>query len=285
MPIRLVDRSVSWGDRVAARGDRLVRGRGVRIAWLVAASLLGVVSLAFAAFQVVERLAHEERTEVAEFPASRFEALVVDNSAGSVTIVGVGGADSVTVTARISDGLRDTGHSAAERDGRLVVDGSCPLLGDAWCEVDYTIEVPADLPVQALVDSEQSITVSDVEAGVVAHSADGAVELDRVGGDIEASANQGRIEGTDLTAERVTADADQGRVTLSFAESPRTVDVSTDQGRAEIVLPDDEDVAYALTTDADQGTVSDDIRSDPDSDRSIRVEADQGDITVTYGAT
>jgi hypothetical protein len=281
---RVVERSIDWGDRVSARGDRMLRGRGVRRIWLVGASLVAVVLLAFGTFQVAERLAHEERTEVAEFPASRIDGLVVDNGAGSVTVVGVDDAEAVTVTARISDGLRDTGHSATERDGRLVVEGSCPHIGDSWCEVDYTIEVPGELPIE--VESRDSITVSDVDSGVVAHSDQGTVDLSRVGGDVDASANQDRLEGTDLTAGRVTAEANQGRIELTFAESPRTLDVSADEGRIEIVLPDEDDVVYAVSTDADQGTVSDDaIRTDPDSTRTIRAEADQGDITISYAAT
>ena len=34
--------------------------------------------------------------------------------------------------------------------------------------------------------------------------------------------------------------------------------------------------------EADQGAVSDRIRQDPSSDRSIAVKADQGSITITY---
>lgn len=279
-----VERWINRGDRLSARGDRMLRGRGIRRLWLVGGSLVAVVLLPFGAFQVADQLAHAERTEVVEFPASRIEGLVVENSAGSVTVVGIDDAETVTVTARISDGLRNTGHSATESDGRLVVEGSCPLIGETWCEVDYTIEVPAELPVE--VESGQSITVSDVNGGVVAHSDTGSVDLARVGGDVDASADEGRLEGTDLTAGRVTAEADQGRVELTFAESPRHVDVSADQGRVEIVLPDEDDVVYAVSTDADQGTVSDDaIRTDPDSTRTIRVEADQGDITISYAAT
>jgi hypothetical protein len=277
---RFIDRLVTWGDSVAAWGARLLRTRGIRRAWLVVANIVGVVLLAGGTSQVAERLAHEERTEVAEYPASRLDGLEVDNEAGSITVVGVDGADTVTVHARISDGLRATGHEVAERDGRLVVDGSCPLFGSSWCEVDYTIEVPSDLHVD--VDGFESITVSDVDGGLVAHSVAGAIELARVGGDVAVSANQGRLEATDLTADRVEASANQGRVSLEFTESPRAIDVEANQGRVEIVLPDDDEVAYATVTESDQGSVSDTIRQDPNSDRSIRVEANQGSITITY---
>jgi Putative adhesin len=279
---RFVDRWVTRGDRISAWGDRLLRTRGIRRTWLIGAGGFGALLLAWSTLQVMEVLAHEQRTEDEVVPAAGLDALVVDNVAGSVTVVGVDDADAVSVHARISDGFRRSGHAVTERDGRLSVEGSCPLFLGTWCEVDYTIEVPSGLPVE--IDSEQSITVTDVDAGVVVNSDEGEIELSRIGGDIDVSADQGRIEATDLAAGRVTASADQGRVTLEFAESPRRVDVSADQGRVEIVVPDEADVFYAVETSADQGSVTNSIGTDPDSDRSIRVDADQGDITLTYGS-
>jgi Putative adhesin len=280
---RLTDRAITQSDRAAGWGARVLRSRGMRRAWLVLASVAGVLALVGGTVQAAAVFAHEERTETTEVAAAGLGGLVVDNSAGSITVVGVSDADAVTVTARISEGLRDTGHVVAERDGMLFVTGSCPVIASEWCDVDYTIEVPSGLHVD--LGSEAGVTVSDVDGGVVAHSDQGAVELARVGGDVDISSDQGRLEATDLTADRLTGDADQGRVRLEFAESPRAVDVEADQGRVEIVLPDDDDVVYATTTHADQGTVSDSIRQDPDSDRSIRVDADQGNITLTYAAS
>jgi hypothetical protein len=277
---RQIDRLVARADRTAAWGTRVLAGRGIRRAWLVVACITGPLILVGGTYQVATVLAHEERTVVAEYPAAGLDRLVVDNEAGSVTVVGVDGADTVRVHARISDGLRSTGHRVTEQVAEILVEGTCPLIGSQWCEVDYTIEVPADLHVA--VDGHESITISDVDAGLDAHSVAGTVELARVSGDVTVSANQGRLEATDLRSGRVAADVNQGRVRLEFAASPRRVDVDADQGRVEIVLPDDEGVFYALETESDQGSVSDSIRQDPDSARSIRVEADQGSITITY---
>lgn len=278
---RAIERATDTADRVSAWGGRLVRGRGIRRTWLVVACLVAVPLLALGTIQAASALAHEERTEVTEVEAAALDGLSVQNDAGSVTIVGVDDADTVTVHARISDGLRATGHEISERDGTLYVEGSCPLFGSEWCSVDYTVEVPADLFVN--VDGLESVTVSDVAGGLVAHSTASAIELARVGGDITVSANQGRLEGTDLTAERVNASANQGRLTLEFAEPPREVVAEANQGSVDIVLPDEEDVYYAMVTEADQGTVSDNgINQRADSDRSITVEANQGSITITY---
>jgi hypothetical protein len=275
-----IERAPETSARLAARGARLLAGRGVRRAWLIVASLLAVPILALGVTQAASALAHEERTEVREVAAGDVTGLVVDNEAGTVRVLGVEGADTVVVRARISDGLRDTGHEISRRDDALVVRGSCPLWGSSWCEVDYTIEVPAAMYID--VEADGRVTISDVTGGVVASSNQSPVELARVGGDVTVSADQGRIEGTDLTADHVTARANQGRLTLEFAESPRSVEASANQGSLDIVLPDDDDVAYATETSANQGTVSDRIRQDPGSDRSITAEANQGSITIAY---
>ena len=277
---RAIERATDTADWVSAWGARLLRGRGVRRAWLVVACLAAVPLLALGTIQAASALAHEGRTEVTEIAAASLDGLAVQNDAGTVTIVGVDDAATVTVHARISDGLRASGHEISERDGTLFVEGSCPLFGSEWCSVDYSIEVPSDLFVN--VEGLEAVAVSDLAGGLVAHSSVSSLELSRVGGDITVSANQGRLEGTDLTAERVNASADQGRLTLEFAESPREIVAEADQGRVDIVLPDDEGVAYATVTEADQGAVSDRIRQDPSSDRSIAVKADQGSITITY---
>src|SRR3546814_13010743 len=54
--------------------------------------------------------------------------------------------DVVTVVARISHGLRETDQRTEVVDGVLEVSSSCPLLS-SWCEVDYRITVPRDLPI------------------------------------------------------------------------------------------------------------------------------------------
>jgi hypothetical protein len=277
---RAVERAINTGDRLSAWGTRLLRGRGIRRAWLVVGCLVAVPMLAMGAVQAASTIAHEEHTEVAEIDAADLDGLVVDNDAGTVTIIGVDDATTVTVRARISEGLRATGHQISERDGLLFVEGSCPLFGSEWCGVDYTVEVPADLSVD--VRSLEAVSVSDVSGGLVPHSTAAAVELARVGGDVTVSANQGRLEATDLTAERVHASANQGRLSLEFADSPDEIVAEANQGSVEIVLPDDEDVFYATVAEANQGAVNDRIRRDPDSGRSITVEANQGSITITY---
>lgn len=277
---RAVDRCIEVADRVAGWGDRLLRGRGIRRAWLVLAAVAAVPMLVLGAGQAASVLAHEARSEVVVVDAAAVVALAIDNTAGTVTVVGVDAATAVTIRARISDGLRDTLVETREREGHLVVTGGCPVFWSTWCSADLTIEVPAAMHVSA--SGRSRVSVSDVSGGVTARSDQGAVELVRVGGTVVARAAQGRIEGTDLTAAAVDARADQGRVTLGFARSPDEVVARADQGDIDLALPDERGVDYATEAGADQGAVSVDIRQDPDSRRSITASADQGSITITY---
>jgi hypothetical protein len=279
---RAVDWATTTGDRFTAWGTRLLAGHGMGIAWLVVGCLAAVPLLGFGVIQAASVVAHEERTETTtiDLAASGATGLVVDNDAGSVTVVGVEDSDAVVVRANVSEGLRATGHQITTRDDKIFVRGSCPIFGSEWCSVDYTVEVPDDLFVD--VAGSDGVSVSDVAGGLVADSDTGTLELVRVGGDVTASSDQGRVDARELTASRVDARADQGRVTLEFVESPQHIVAEADQGSIDIVLPVDEDVFYALYPEADQGSVSNRVNTKPTSDRSITAKADQGSITIRY---
>jgi hypothetical protein len=252
----------------------------VPLAWKIVGAVVAVPLLVMGAVQVAGALAHAEHTETASFPADGVTRLDVDNSAGKVRVVGVRDTDEVVVTARVSDGLRPTGHRVTQVGDRIEVEGSCPLIGSEWCRYDVTIEVPRDVTVE--VHAEDAIDVSDLTGDVVATSDQASVTLTNVRGDVRASSDQGRITGRDLVARRFEATADQGRIELAFDESPTAVDAEADQGSIEIRLPDDEDVAFAVDTSSDQGTETVAIRTDPSSDHTLRAHADQGDVTITY---
>src|SRR5690606_36208978 len=151
------------------------------------------------------------------------------------------------------------------RADRLLVRGSCPVVGSNWCRADSTIEVPRDLAVSAA--GRGNMTLSDLDGRVAVETRQSSVTLERVSGDVVARTQQGGITGSDLRSASVDASSRQGSITLSFAGSPRSVSASARQGSIEVVLPDEEGVAYALDAGARQGSVTTPIRSDPDSPR------------------
>jgi hypothetical protein len=250
-------------------------------AWKAVGGLLAVGTVGWGAFNVVTLVAHEERTEVTTYDAADVSVIDVHSSAGSVTIEGTPGRDEITITARISDGLRETGERQALVDGRLELRASCPVIGSEWCNVKYTIEAPSDIEVRTGTDNGR-LTVHRVDGPVELQADNGSIDVADLPGDLTLAANNGSITGTRLTAANVLADTDNGSITLDFAAPPTTVDARSDNGRVEVVLPQTED-SYSLDIDTDNGQESGDIRTDPTSSRQITLRSDNGDVTVRYG--
>jgi Putative adhesin len=256
-------------DRLTSWGLRVLEGRAVRVLWLAGASLIAVPMLIFGTYQVASAIAHEERTVTDSFAA-----------AGSVRVIGVEDADSINVRSRVSHGLRRTGYRTFVRDGRLVVSSTCPLYGSTWCTVSSTIEMPSDLAVS--IRAEGGVEVSDVHGGVFVHTDGGGVTATRVSGTLDLSSDQGSVEATGIDADHAVATSDQGRVDLTFTDSPRSVEARSDQGSVNVVLPEEPGVVYATTVETDQGSAQALIAQDPRSDRTIVASSDQGDVTVSY---
>ena len=262
--------------------DTVTPSRRVRRTWLIVGSLVTVPVLLYGGTQVASGLAHEERTEVADFDAGGLQSVDVDNAAGSVRIVGVEDTDTVTVTARISDGWRATGHDVRREGDRLVVEGTCPIFLSDWCNVRFTIEMPSDLAVVADADSGR-VTVTDVAADVEASSDDGRVELARIEGDVVLHSDNGSVTATGIRgASRAEATSDNGGVRLEFLDSPDDVVATSDNGSVDVVIPDDGAIAYKVDAESDNGTVSFPVRTDPDGERTITAQSDNGDVTISY---
>jgi hypothetical protein len=231
---------------------------------------------------VASALAHEERTEVSTFDAAGLRSVDIDNASGSVRVVGVGEADTVTVNAHISDGLRPTGHDVHRDGDRLVVEGSCPVFLGDWCNVRYTVEIPSDLPV-VVHAADGRVTVTDVAADIEASTDNGRVELARIEGNIELHSDNGSVTATSVReASRAKATSDNGDVRLEFLDPPDDVVATSDNGSVEVVLPDTGEL-YQVDAHSDNGTVSTaGVGTRPGSDRTIRAESDNGDVTITY---
>lgn len=254
----------------------------VRRTWLIVGSLVTVPVLLFGAAQVASALAHEEHTEESEFDAAGLRSIDIDNAAGSIRVVGVGDAATVTVNAHISDGWRATGHDVHREGDRLIIEGSCPVFLSDWCNVRYTIEVPSDLAVVARADNGR-VTVTDIAGDVEASSDNGSIELARIEGNVELHSDNGSVTATEMrNALRVEATSDNGDVRLEFADPPGDVVASSDNGSIDVVLPDTGEL-YRVEAHSDNGTVSTGgVGTRPDSDRTITADSDNGDVTITY---
>jgi hypothetical protein len=247
-------------------------------AWIIVGSVLTVGALLFTTGNLISQLAHEEETVTAEFDAGALDEIDVSAPNGSIEIVGVEG-DRIRMVAEISHGLRRTGTSEEVEGSTLVLRSTCPLFGN-WCEVDYRLEVPTRLAVTARTDNGR-VTVRDVDGPLEVDADNGSIELARVGGTIHGTTDNGSLVATGLRSTEVTADSDNGRVSLTFAAAPRNVEATTDHGSVEVVVPDDATV-YRVDVGSDLGGTDVGVRTDPDSDRVIVARSDVGRVSVRY---
>jgi hypothetical protein len=249
-----------------------------RRAWLIGGSVLTVLVLVGATLNAVGLVAREDETVTTEFDASGLAGIDVRAETGSIEVVGTD-TDVVRLTVELTHGLRRTGHRAEVEGDTLVVRSSCPIISQ-WCEADYRLEVPAALAVRAGIDDGR-LTIRDIDGPVDADGDDGRVELVRLSGDVVADTDNGSVVATGLRSEVVDADSDNGSVRLTFAEPPRSVDATTDNGDVEVVVPDD-DTTYLVDIDTDHGSTDIGVRTDPDSDRRIFGRSHNGSVTVRY---
>lgn len=263
--------------------EQSLRTPVARGAWKVLGGLIAAALLVLGVIQAVVGLAHEEYTEVDTFPADDVAMLDVRNSAGGVTIRGSeSNSDEITVTARISHGLRRTGHRESLQGDRLVLDTSCPIFLSSFCDVRYTIDVPTDIDV-VVRGAGGSVNVNDVTGDVDLNSDSGGVDVARVGGGLlRIDSDAGSVTATDVRSSDVEATSDAGGVYVGFARPPQAVWADSDAGGVEVVLPPGDEV-YDVEADSDAGGVEIDVADDPRSPRTVRATSDAGGVTIRYG--
>lgn len=253
----------------------------VRVLWKVFAGVLILGTLVWGPYQVVTVLSHEERVEEESWPAAGITRLDVDSANGRVRIV-ASDRDTIHVRAEISDGLRPTGESRELEGDTLMLRATCPNFGSDFCWVNYEVQVPRD--VEIVVDgSNGSVSVAGSAAPLTLDSDNGSVEVDDVSGPMELTSDNGRVEGTRLRSSIVNADSDNGRVVLEFDESPSNVVATSNNGRVEVVVPND-GTAYRVDMDTANGSENLDVPTDPNSDRTLTLRSDNGSVTARVAA-
>ncbi len=251
-----------------------------RTAWKAAASIATVVVLIWGLTTVVSQVAHEERTEVTTYDPAGLSTLDVAIDSGSLTVVGTD-RDDITVTARISDGLRATSVTRQVEGDRLVLRGGCSAFFSTFCDVSYTVEMPASMAVRARIDQD-GIRLTGVEGDIDVHSDNGSVNITGSGpGPLMIGSDNGRVTAVDLRSAEVDARSDNGDVTLAFRRNPRAVRATSDNGSVAVAVPDD-GTSYAVSTGTDHGSSSVAVRTDPDAAATISARSGHGDVQVTY---
>jgi hypothetical protein len=200
------------------------------------------------------------RVENETVAATGISAVDVSTGNGSVEIVG-GAGDEIAIRAVLRESDEGDADYSIETDGdRLIVSGECDSGWFDECSVGFTVTVPDGLDVDVETDN-------------------GRIVVDGVAGNLGVETDNGAIEGERLGSARVAARTDNGRIRLLFDAAPESVDVSTDNGAVAVVVPDAAAV-YDVDATSDNGSIDVDVRTDPESDRHIVVETDNGSIDV-----
>jgi hypothetical protein len=252
-----------------------------RSAWLVGGSVFCVLALAYGVFSVVDLLA---------FGRDRFErtftepigTLEIDSDAGSVRIEGTSGSDTVVV-ASLRRGLRAPRHTETLVGDRLILDSDCPPVLTNYCNVSYTVRVPAHVDV-VVSSSGGGVQLSDLSGAADVTSSGGGVRATRTSGPLRLRSSGGGITGIDLRSPSVDASSSGGGVRLSFASPPTAVAVQSSGGGVTVELPNTPET-YRLEATSSGGGVSTSVRTDPASTRVIDVHSSGGGVTVRYPRT
>ncbi len=199
------------------------------------------------------------RVESETVPADDVTAIDISTGNGRIDVVGSASATAVDVDVIMREVDRgDADYSVDVVDGTLQLDGECDAAWHDPCSVGFVVSVPSDRDIEISTDN-------------------GAIALRGVGGDVDLRTDNGAIVATELTADVVEAQTDNGRIELSFDRIPDLVDARTDNGAIDIEVPDAD---YAVDADSDNGSVDVDVPRDDDAGHTIHASSDNGAIDI-----
>lgn len=158
----------------------------------------------------------------------------VNFDAGDIRLQQVaGGQAELTGTARYS--LSRPSFTAGATSHGMAFDYHCTsVVGE--CALDATVSVPAGIAASVSTDGGNA-TVVGLTSDVTMSSGGGDVTADRVAGNLDLRTEGGNIQGTAITAPRVTATTGGGNITIVFTRVPQYVRVGTEGGNITIIVP------------------------------------------------
>ena len=252
--------------------------RKARTFWLAAGSIFAVVTLAVAAFNMVDALAQRDETFTQRYEGvSRVDLTM---TSADVRIVATA-SPHVTVTAEVRHGLWAFEQDWGAEGDLLTVRGGCRFLGPLGdCRIRYLVEVPDTVDV-TVRNSFGNIVLADLSGRVTISTTSGDITAERLTGPAEFHNRFGDITATALRSPGVEATATSGDVRLAFAAEPETVDVTARHGSVDIVLPDTS-ATYRVDLSSEHGDTRSSVPSDPESARTVTATVENGDVTVRH---
>lgn len=144
------------------------------------------------------------------------------------------------------------------------------------CSARYEVLVPEGVSLAVEGDNGKTTAVGFEEALRI-RSDNGAVNVSDASGDLTLQSGSGEVKATGISAGRVKASADNGKVDLSFASVPDEVEVTTENGGVTVEVPD---ARYRVATKTDSGDVKADVPTDANSAHTISARTENGAIAL-----
>lgn len=186
--------------------------------------------------------------------------LVVKATSADIRVV-EGDTGVLSLTARVTSGLRKTDFQIGRRGDEIKVVSVCQPLLSPGCGVALTISVPKGMPVVI------STTSGDIAAEAIAK------------GVFTASSTSGDIVGRALAVDEFSATSRSGDIRAVFAGQPFGFKARTDSGDIAATIPPGKR-AYAVITKSTSGDVVSQFESTEGGDGLIRATSDSGDIRL-----
>lgn len=249
-----------------------------RRAWMVAGSVLAVVTLTFGTLQVVGLIARSEerRHDVVTVPIRQVD---IRSGAGGLTILRSVDASTV-IDRKLVRGLTRPRSTFRVDGDRLVIDSRCRGFLGGSCSVDLVVAVPDGARVTAQA-SGGGIRATDVGGPLVLRASGGGINVTGGLGPLDLDASGGGVRVQETAASRVVADSSGGGVRLGFARPPSDVDADSSGGGVTVEVPADA-TTYQVDARASGGGTRVDIRTDPVGERRIKARSSGGGVTVRY---
>jgi hypothetical protein len=231
------------------------------------------------AYWALTGLTEDTKTSQTTYPVAG-AALSIQTSSADLEVHS-GDVGDITVVRRFERNLFGSDPEEKYEDGKLSIrDTGCGFLSFG-CDTHYVVTVPKTLKV-TVDDSSGDLTVSGLDDATL-KSNSGSIEARNMGGLLSMESSSGDLEARDLTATAVTGKTSSGNVELAFHSAPSSVDAKSSSGDVTVSLPKG-DETYKVDADTSSGDENtDEVKTDPNSLRTIKAVTSSGDVTVECG--
>jgi hypothetical protein len=253
----------------------VARNRGAMTAVAVA---LGALALVACDTRPHKNGAEPPATTTFQFPGPELRVHVLDR--GDISIER-GAERSLEVTRHRTGGSPDRVNRLVLENSDLWLNDGCPETSRGICDNRYVLKVPPKVNlVVAVAVGDTHVEKVDGELDLKADGGD--VRIDQAAGALKIAARDGDVSLSGLSGGQAEVNAEHGDVWAGFSTPPTKVDFHVSRGDVRVELPEGQE-RYRLDVRPGKGELHSNVDSDATSERSVRVVAGAGDISLARG--